>query len=46
MIERCGDRQRKFNGLKRWPFRVFIESLPIMLQIALFLLTCGLSRHM
>ena len=46
MIERCGDRQRKFDGLKRWPFRVFIESLPIMLQIALFLLTCGLSRHM
>ena len=45
-IERCGDRQRKFDGLKRWPFWVFIESLPIMLQIALFLLTCGLSRHM
>jgi len=45
-IERCGDRQRKFDGLKRWPFRLFIEGLPIMLQIALFLLTCGLSRYM
>jgi len=46
MVERCGDRQRKFDGLEKWPFRLFIESLPIMLQIALFLLTCGLSRYM
>jgi len=46
MIERCGDRQRKFDGLEKWPFRLFVESLPIMLQIALLLLTCGLSRHM
>ena len=46
MIERCGDRQRKFDGLNKWPFRLFIESLPIMLQIALVLLTCGLSRYM
>ena len=46
MVERCGDRQRKFDGLERWPFRLFIESLPIMLQIALLLLTCGLSRYM
>ena len=45
MVERCGDRQRKFDGLERWPFRNFIESLPIMLQIALLLLTCGLSRY-
>ena len=46
MIERCGDRQRKFDGLKKWPFHLFIESLSIMLQIALLLLTCGLSRYM
>ena len=46
MIERCGDRQRKFDGLEKWPFHLFIESLSIMLQIALLLLTCGLSRHM
>ena len=46
MVERCGDRQRKFDGLEKWPFRLFIESLPIMLQIALLLLTCGLSRYM
>jgi hypothetical protein len=46
MVERCGDRQRKFDGLGKWPFRLFIESLPIMLQIALLLLACGLSRYM
>jgi hypothetical protein len=45
MVERCGDRQRKFDGLEKWPFRLFIESLPIMLQIALLLLTSGLSRY-
>jgi hypothetical protein len=38
MIERCGDRQRKFDGLEKWPFRFCMESLPIMLQIALLLL--------
>ena len=46
MVERCGDRQRKCDGLEKWPFRLIIESLPIMLQIALFLLACGLSRYM
>jgi len=46
MIERCGDRQRKFNGLKRWPLRFFVGSLPMMLQAALLLLACGLCRHM
>jgi len=45
MVERCGDRQRKFDDLQRWPFRIFIDSLPLMLQIALLLLTCGLSRY-
>jgi len=45
MADRCGDRQRKFDGLEKWPFRFFIESLPVMLQIALLLLACGLSRY-
>jgi hypothetical protein len=45
MVERCGDRQRKIDGLEKWPFRLFIESLPVMLQIALLLLFCGLSRY-
>jgi len=46
MIERCGDRQRKFDGMEKWSFRLFIGSLPIILQISLLLLTCGLSQYM
>ena len=45
MIEQCGDRQYKFDGLEKWPFHLFIESLPIMLQVSLLLLACGLCRH-
>ena len=45
-IERCGDRQRKCDGLKKWPFHLFVESLPIMLQVSLLLLACGLCRRM
>ena len=26
MIERCGDRQRKCDGLEKWPLDLFIES--------------------
>ena len=46
MIERCGDRQRKFDGLQKWPFHLFIESLPLILQLSLLLLACGLCRYM
>jgi hypothetical protein len=46
VVERCGDRQRKFDGLQKWPLHPFIESLPLMLQISLFLLACGLCRNM
>jgi len=46
MIERCGDRQRKCDGLEKWPLHFFVESLPVMLQAALLLLACGLCRHM
>ena len=46
MIDRCGDRQRKFDGLRKWPLHFFIDSLSLMLQVALFLLACGLCRHM
>ena len=45
-VERSRDRQRKFDGLEKWSFHLFIESLPIMLQIALLLLASGLSRYM
>jgi len=46
MIERCGDRQRKCDGLEKWPLHLFVESLPVMLQVSLLLLACGLCRHM
>ena len=46
MIERCGDRQRKCDGLQEWPFHLFVEILPVMLQVALLLLACGLCRYM
>ena len=46
IAERCGDRQRKRNGIEKWPFEMFVESLPIMLQIALLLLAVGLTRYM
>ena len=46
MVEHCGDRQRKCDGLEKWPFHSFVESLPLMLQVALLLLACGLCRHM
>ena len=45
-IERRGDRRRKFDGPEKWPFRLFTESIPVILQIALLPLTCGLSRYM
>ena len=46
MIERCGDRQRKFDGLEKWSLHIFIKSLPMILQAALLLLACGLCRRM
>ena len=44
-IERCGDRQRKCNGLTKWPLHLFVEIIPVMLQIAL-LLFCALCKYM
>jgi len=46
MVERCADRQRKCDGLEKWPLHSFVESLPLMLQVSLFLLASGLCRHM
>ena len=45
MIERRGDRQRKCDGLEKWPLHFFVEGLPMMIQAALLLLACGLCRH-
>ena len=46
MVERCGDRQLKYDGLQEWPFHLFVESLLVMLQVALLLLACGLCLWM
>lgn len=46
MVERCGDRQLKCDGLKKWHFHFVIEILPVMLQISLLLLVCGLCQCM
>jgi hypothetical protein len=46
LIERCGDRQRKCDGLAKWSFHLFVESPPVMLQLSLLLLACGLCRRM
>ena len=44
--EKSWDRQRKLDGFKRWHFRPAIESLPVMLQLALLLLGSALSLYL
>ena len=44
--DKSRDRQRKLDGFERWHFRITIESLPVMLQFALLLLGCALSRYL
>ena len=44
MIEHCGGRQCKCEGLEKWPLHFFVESLPTMLQVAL-LFAYGLCRY-
>ena len=45
-VERGRDRQRKLNGIDNWYFEHVMESLPLMLQAALVLLGCALSRYL
>ena len=45
-VERARDRQRKLNGINTWYFEYVMESLPLMLQAALLLLGCALSRYL
>ena len=40
-----GDRQRQCDGLQKLPFRLFVETLPVMLLLAL-LLAYGLGKYM
>ena len=44
--DKSRDRQWKLDGLKKWHFQLAIESLPVMLQLALLLLGCALSRYL
>ena len=45
-IERSQNRQRKLDGVVTWYFNYVMESLPLMLQFALLLLGCALSRYL
>ncbi|KAF9783430.1 hypothetical protein BJ322DRAFT_1070796 [Thelephora terrestris] len=45
-IERSQDRQRKLNGVNAWCLSHVLESLPLMLQAALLLMGCALSRYL
>ena len=44
-IERSQNRQRKLDGIVTWYFDHVMEALPVMLQFALLLLGCALSRY-
>ena len=44
--EKSRDRQRKLEGFKKWYFQFAIESLPVMLQMALLLLGCALTLYL
>ena len=44
--DKSRDRQRKLDGFEKWHFRLVIESLPVMLQLAVLLLGCALSRYL
>ena len=44
--DKSRDRQKKIDGLEGWRFRLVIESLPVMLQAALLLLCCALSKYL
>lgn len=45
VIERCQDRQRNADGMKKWGFSVVMDALPLMLQAALLSLGCALSWY-
>ena len=45
-VERSQNRQRKLDGIVAWYFDYVMELLPLMLQVALLLLGCALSRYL
>lgn len=46
VIERSQNRQLKLDAIVRWHFEHVVESLPLMLQVALLLLGCALFRYL
>ena len=46
IIDRCRNRQYKLDGIASWYFENVIELLPEMLQAALLLFGCALSRYL
>ena len=46
LIDRSRERQRKMTGMATWHFDLVMELLPLMLQFALLLLGCALSRYL
>ena len=44
--EKSRNRQRKLDGFEKCHFHLVIESLPIMLQLAVLLFGCALSRYL
>jgi len=44
--DKSRDRQQKLDGFETWHFHLTIESLPVMLQLALLLLGCALSKYL
>ena len=45
-VERSHNRQKKLSGIVAWYFNYVMEALPLMLQAALLLLGCALSRYL
>jgi len=45
VADRSRDRQRKLDGLQKWHFHLAIESLPVMLRLALPSLGCALPEY-
>jgi hypothetical protein len=46
VVERSRNRQRKLDGIIAWYFNNVMELLPLMLQAALLLFGCALSRYL
>ncbi|KAJ7484194.1 hypothetical protein FB451DRAFT_1083560, partial [Mycena latifolia] len=40
------ERQRKFDGLRKWKFDAIMQVFPLLLQIGLFLFSAGLSIYL